>query len=1151
MVRRYSSHIVFVIVAFIAYSMQLSAVNACDIYWNAQSGDWSSALNWSPNQTPTSNLDISVSNGGLATISNEAYARVLEIGSGKAGMVEIVGGSLSVLQNAYVGGSGTGVFRQIGGVSSFNGVSLYSGGVVELNGGTLTTSAINLAGGAFYIGGGTLRAASSLSVSGNVTLTGVNGDATIDTQDYDVVLGSVSTAAAGFAAPSLVKIGGGSLAFNSSYSGSLTLRQGTVKLLNPSSLQNSVVTAAGGNLDLGDLTNVALGGLKGSGNLAFNYGRDVTLNVGYLSKSSEFSGSISGSQLSFIKTGSGTLRISGSNSFSGTVSVSGGVLRLNNSAAFSNATLLTSGGNLSFGLLTDVTFGGLAGSSALVLANDNGEAVNLTVGANGLSSTFAGYLNVSSPYSRGSLIKVGAGTLTLTNNNYVDTVLHEGTVKLLNPSSLQNSVVTAAGGNLDLGDLTNVVLGGLEGSGNLAFNYGRDVTLNVGYLSKSSEFSGTLSGMQLSFIKTGSGTLIVSGSNSFTGTVSVSGGVLRLNNSAAFSNATLLTSSGSLCFGLLTDVTFGGLAGSSALVLANDNGEAVNLTVGANGLSSTFAGYLNVSSPYSRGSLIKVGAGTLTLTNNNNGDTVLREGTVKLLNPSSLQTSVVAAAGGNLDLGDLTNVALGGLEGSGNLAFNYGRNVTLNVGYLNKSSEFSGSISGSQLSFIKTGSGTLIVSGSNSFSGTVSVSGGALRLNNSAAFYNAMLAPSSPGLSFGSLTEATVGGLAGSGALVLTNESGDPVTLTVGRNSLSSTFSGVVNYATGASGVGTLVKVGSGTLTLGGYCFSDIVLREGAIRPGDNPMLQSAVLYAEGGVLNVGAMSQCVLGGLAGRGDLSVVGSNPVILAVGYRGVSTEYFGNLSGATVSLLKIGQGTLALSGFNSFGGTASVSAGVLLLKNSKALANATVQLNGGRLSFGMLDEATFGGLAGGSTLELATAFGNKINLSVGANNVSSVFSGAISGVGGLTKVGAGSLVLAGAISNRGGLSVKAGTLVLTSSESNVASLDVETAAGSVLSITGGTHTLDSVTGSGTTTVSGSAVLTVACLVQDTLILGGSGTSETAAASDATAAGPCVASASVTTAAVPEPTTLLLLAALGGFLSLRAGRLKRGAAEINFTK
>ena len=73
----------------------------------------------------------------------------------------------------------------------------------------------------------------------------------------------------------------------------------------------------------------------------------------------------------------------------------------------------------------------------------------------------------------------------------------------------------------------------------------------------------------------------------------------------------------------------------------------------------------------------------------------------------------------------------------------------------------------------------------------------------------------SQGIIYQNANAFTVGGLAGNGYLVLSNTTspGVPITLTVGGNHASTTYSGrLLGIASG----GTLVKVGAGTLTLSG-----------------------------------------------------------------------------------------------------------------------------------------------------------------------------------------------------------------------------------------------------------------------------------------------------------------------------------------------
>ena len=91
---------------------------------------------------------------------------------------------------------------------------------------------------------------------------------------------------------------------------------------------------------------------------------------------------------------------------------------------------------------------------------------------------------------------------------------------------------------------------------------------------------------------------------------------------------------------------------------------------------------------------------------------------------------------------------------------------------------------------------------------------GRSRVANSAALLDSTLDTSGAGaLSFGTLTAATLGGLQGTGGLVLANTTPAAVTLSVGNNNTNTTFSGTLSDG---GNVGNLIKIGAGQLTLAG-----------------------------------------------------------------------------------------------------------------------------------------------------------------------------------------------------------------------------------------------------------------------------------------------------------------------------------------------
>ena len=114
-------------------------------------------------------------------------------------------------------------------------------------------------------------------------------------------------------------------------------------------------------------------------------------------------------------TGNATLTLSGTGTYTGNTVINGGTLLLNNPLAIGGSTLNynNQGGALSFGSLTNATFGGLSGAQSLALTNTVGAAVALTVGPNNFNTTYSGTLSGAGA----TLTKSGTGTLALTGSN--------------------------------------------------------------------------------------------------------------------------------------------------------------------------------------------------------------------------------------------------------------------------------------------------------------------------------------------------------------------------------------------------------------------------------------------------------------------------------------------------------------------------------------------------------------------------------------------------------------------------------------------------------------------------------------------------------------------------------------------------------------
>jgi autotransporter-associated beta strand protein len=139
----------------------------------------------------------------------------------------------------------------------------------------------------------------------------------------------------------------------------------------------------------------------------------------------------------------------------------------------------------------------------------------------------------------------------------------------------------------------------------------------------------------------------------------------------------------------------------------------------------------------------------------------------------------------------------------------------------------------------------------------------------------------------------------------------------------------------------------------------------------------------------------------------------------------TASVGSTLAGTTGLTKADSGTLMLSASNSYSGGTTVTAGTLALGNANALGSGNLTVNGGTLDLG------------GNNLTAANLGGAGGTIALGANTLTAsmtsgaVYSGAITGSGGLVKTGASFLTLNGNNSYEGGTTISDGTLYVTGS------------------------------------------------------------------------------------------------------------------------
>lgn len=776
--------------------------------------------------------------------------------------------------------------------------------------------------------------------------------------------------------------GDGTCSIDNTYGGPITISN------NNAQLWNADFTFVGSN-------NLNLG----TGSVTLGGNRQVTVNLNTLTVGGNISGNYT-----LTKAGPGALNLAGPNTFAGPTYLNAGTIQIgiDSVGSFGNITssplgmdsliisggAVTSDGSTARTVINPVTF---AGDAALGAAS-NYTGV-LTFQAPG-TLTGNRTLTVNSPVNFAStlgdggigfgLTKAGSSKLTLSGVNTYSgpTTVSAGSLQAITTAALPGFDATGKisvnnGGTLVVNyggqnDWTSADVDTLRNNATFAAGsmLGFDTTNAASGASYASDVSG---GLALN--KLGPNALTLSGTNSHTGGTMLTAGQLNINNAQALGTGTFIisgvstidnTTSSSIALSTNNPQTWNAnfiFAGSQDLNLGNGP-----VTLGYNRTVTISSSTLTVGGAISGAySLTKAGSGTLALggANTYSGTTSLGAGTLFLQNQYALQNSVLSASAGTLVFDAAVNnhaFNFGGLSGSINLDL---RDTSANPVALtvanSGSNSFSGVIGGSG-SLTKTGNGTLYLTGANTFSGKTTVNAGMVAINSESSLGTApgSFTPDQLTLNGGTLQNTATLTLSANRGIYLGSSGGslrpygNTITLTVasvidGPGSLTlsgsgavtlsgvNTYTGGTNLNSGQLNITNPLALGSGNFTIG---------NSGIDNTSGSPMVLANHPMAWNGYFTfVGTQSL----------DL---GTGPVTLGGNYQVAVTANaltVGGVISSNYGITKYGNGTLVLSGNNTYTGPTNINLGTIIVNGS--LGSGNVILNGSNTTLG--GSGTIGG------------------------------------------------------------------------------------------------------------------------------------------------------------------------------------------------
>lgn len=790
-------------------------------------------------------------------------------------------------------------------------------------------------------------------------------------------------------------------------------------------------------------------------------------------------GSATTSTLRYI--GTNTLTLNGANLHATTQQVGGSTATIIGTTATAFGSNLTLGNGTVYSDVANInlTSIGLAGSSSVTL----GGSANYT-----------------------------AGTMTGNNGNRLLTFNGTGTLTITGFTNISSDGTTRT---MTLGGSGNIVLQGVvrngpsAASGNLIWNGSGSLSL-LG--------NNTYSGATTA--NTGGGRIILGSNTAFgTSTVAVGAGLVTLESNGSPVTIGNTVNFSSFSIGGNSDLTFTGtltnvLAGNPSITI-NNTGKTtfgnIALSNSATGRTLTFAGNGNTdingvisNGGAGAGQIIKNGSGTLTYlgANTYTGLTTINGGTIAYGADNAIASGgITLNNGATLDIGSYSDTA-------GIITLNNG-NILGTTGRLSSNSSFNfntGVVSanlGGTAPIMKLSGGDLTLSGDNTHSGGNAFSVGVVLIGSDTAFGSGVIAPEDATLKAiggprsisntvnigeGAIFDGdeditftgTLNGAGGTQPTVITfNGTGSvyfgDINISLSTTNKSMTFTGSGNVGVtgviangGGSLAGSIIKSGSGTLTLSGNSTYGglTTINGGTLAYGSDNALGSGGITIDGGTLDIGSYSDTVGAVTLVSGNIS--GTTGVLTGTSYAVENGTISASLGG-TGSMTKTTGGTVNLSGTNTFTGGTTVTNGYLTLNGGNALAdNGEVALHStGTIE--MSEDERIGDLAGSGTIII-----NNKTLTFGTANDAN-FDGVITGNGNLVKLGSGRAIFSGNNTLIGTLTLSEGYFVMDANDVFTTDLAIAADSGTFLDFGGYSTCLKHITSDGAVIFGSGATIT----------------------------------------------------------------------------